>query len=144
MAKKIPISQSNKSVETNPFKRLLLEQWQDISAPIRPSEEECNLYEEYVKRAAIDGRSKLLILGATPELRDIALRHNLKPVCCDHDIRVWEAMKLFMEESGEEDYFHLDWLEISEDARYDIVLGDGSLNMIPQDSFGLYVKKQPN
>ena len=64
------VSQFDESVEANPFIRLFLEKWQDISAPIRPSDEECNLYEEYVKRVAVDCKSKLLILGATPELRD--------------------------------------------------------------------------
>ena len=55
--------------------------------------------------------------------------------------RVWEAMKFFMGESGEEEYIHLDWLHLSNDVEYDIVLGDLSLNMLPQDSFESYVKK---
>jgi len=144
VAKEILVSQLNESVETNPFIRLFLEKWQDISAPIRPSDEECNLYEEYVERTASDCKSKLLILGATPELRDIALRNNLKPVCCDHDIRVWKAMKFFMKESGEETYIHLDWLHMSIDVKYDIVLGDYSLNMLPQDSLESYIKHTAN
>ena len=89
MAKEIPVSKFSETKETNPFLNLFLEKWQEISAPIRPSHKECSLYEKYIKEvAARNHNSKLLILGSTPELRDMAIRNDLVPVCCDHDIRV--------------------------------------------------------
>lgn len=132
------------SGDLNPFEELFLERWNQIGAPIRPSEEECRLYEEYIRKAAGNHKSKLLILGATPELRDLALHHSLKPVCCYHDIRVWQAMMFFMKHSGEEKFIHLNWLEMSEKDRCDIVLGYYSLNMLPRDSIKPFIEKTAN
>ena len=112
-----------------------------MGAPIKPSKEECLLYEHYVKKSAQSDNSKILILGSTPELRDMALRFFAKPVSCDIDDRIWAAMKFCMKESGEEEFIHSDWLQISEDVKYDIIIGDGSMNMLSECSVGSFIKK---
>lgn len=53
MAKETSIIHLKESHEANPFGSLFLEGWGEISAPIRPSERECNLYEEYLKKIAV-------------------------------------------------------------------------------------------
>jgi len=132
---------SIESNEMDPFARLHVEFWGKMGTPIRPSEAECRIYEEGVRKAAQDKNLKILILGSTPEIRDIVHRYNLEPVCCDIDKRIWGAMTLMRKEPGEEGYIQSDWLEMPEDVQYDVVLGDCSLNMLQSESVEPFIKK---
>jgi hypothetical protein len=140
------MARNNLSSNSNPgqieqFVKGLTVYWKEIGTPIRPSEEECLLYDRLIKEYSDGKSSSFLILGATPELRDIALRHADRPVGCDIDARVWEAMKRFMKESGEEEFIHGDWMDMPENIAYDIVLGDCPINMLPDDFHSPLIKK---
>lgn len=140
MTKKLRLSEVYEG-EIDNFLRNALERWEEFGTPVRPSKDECDLYSYYVKNLTKDRNQKILILGATPELRDIALRHSTRPVVCDIDDRQLEAMAFFMEESGEEKFIQCDWLDIPEDEKYDIILGDASLNMLTAESVEPFVSK---
>lgn len=135
---------SSELSEAESFARMIMKTWERVGTPLRPSEGECRLYEQYVERLAVDKSARVLILGATPELRDIVLRHDLKPVSCDYDNRIWNAMTLMLKESGDEDYIQCDWLQLPENKDYDMVLGDASLNMLPEDLVEPFIKKTAN
>lgn len=140
MAKKKPIPKKE-SDDIDTFVRTALESWKEVSTPIRPSQQECDFYENYVRNFSHDKNKRILVLGATPELRDIALRYSLRPASCDVDSRIWEAMKFLMKEQGEEKFIYCDWLKMSENDKYDIILGDGSINMLSNDDFESFIQK---
>jgi hypothetical protein len=75
----------------------------------------------------------MLILGATPEFRDMALKYGMKSICSEIEKPIWEAMKYFMKERGDEELIHCDWLELPEDRKYDLIIGDGPLNMLSKE-----------
>lgn len=140
MAKENPSANFN-SKEREEFVKLVSGRWKEIGIPIRPSEEECLLYERLINEHTNGNNLSFLILGSTPELRDIALRFAARPASCDISDRIWEAMKHFMEESGEEEFIQCDWLDMPENTAYDVVLGDCSVNMLPDKSFWQLIRK---
>src|SRR4030065_935376 len=77
--------------ETENFIEHFVKRFQQIKPPLRPSETDNEFYEKYAKRCADKG-AEMLILGATPELRDMALRKKILPVSCDLDDNIFEAM----------------------------------------------------
>jgi len=111
----------------------LLERWREVKQPIRPSESELQFYESFVEKVSRRENPEMLILGATPEFRDMAIKHGMKPVCADLEQPIWEAMKHFMKEQGEEEFLLCDWLKLPEDRKFDLVIGDGPLNMLPKE-----------
>lgn len=127
--------------EVDIFARNALEGWEQVGTPIRPSQEEIDFYMNHVESFSDGYNSKILILGATPELRDIALKYGKNRVGCDIDDRIWEVMKIFMKESGKEKFIHSDWLTMPEDEKFDIILGDCSVNMLPSDSVEPFIQK---
>lgn len=116
------------------FLELFLKNWHRIKEPIRASEQENAFYEAVVARASDKKNPTMLILGATPEFRDMGIRHGMKPVSCDLAPPVFEAMKRFMKESGEEEFIHSDWLDLPDDRSYDLIIGDGPLNMLSKEA----------
>ncbi|MBU1694253.1 MAG: hypothetical protein KJ726_09105 [Verrucomicrobia bacterium] len=100
---------------------------------IRPTRELLEVYDRWIARTAERRGARMLILGSTPELRDLALAHGLVPVSCDHSPVIWESMKALMTQRGPEEFLQVNWLEIPEAHPYDLVAGDGSLVMLRPD-----------
>jgi hypothetical protein len=114
--------------------------WQ-TPRPIRPSEAMLAVYERWIRRVAEGRRARMLILGSTPELRDLALALGVLPVACDHSRQIWDSMARLMQHRGDEEFLHCNWLEIPEERPYDIVAGDGSLVMLQPDQIQPMIRK---
>ncbi|MFC2165857.1 hypothetical protein ACFLT2_12790 [Acidobacteriota bacterium] len=119
--------------DNDTFLRGLLERWEVIKVPIRPSEKELQFYEKYVAKISKRENPEILILGSTPEFRDLGIKYGMKPVSVDLEQPIWEAMKHFMKERGEEEFLYCDWLKLPEDRKFDLIIGDGPLNMISKE-----------
>lgn len=117
-----------------------VKRFQQIKPPLRPSEMDSEFYEKFARKFANKG-ADMLILGATPELRDIALKNNILPVSCDLEDNIFEAMTRLMKTSGKEEFIHSNWLDLKEDRKFDLIMGDGSLNMLPADYAEVFMKK---
>jgi len=115
------------------FLKGLLKKWEKTREPIRPSESELHFYESFVTKISGLENPEMLILGATPELRDMGIKYGMKPVCADIEKPIWETMKHFMKEQGEEELILCDWLELPEDRKFDLILGDGPFNMLAEE-----------
>ena len=100
---------------------------------MRPSREELVRYEKAVLEVKPRHSSTALILGSTPELRSLALKHHLETTGCDIDDGVWKALTSLRTVEGEEDFIHGNWLNLPESRRYDFILGDCSFNMLTWD-----------
>ncbi len=107
-----------------------------------PTEEELDVYEKCLIRA-VKGikRPRVLIMGATPELRELALKHDCETVAVDISLPIISAMttKENMAHALDEKDIAMrcDWLAqhyYLEAGSFDAVMGDVVLNNIPADS----------
>ena len=115
--------------------------WSKAHPPLRPSEAELAFYRKWFGLALPGRHGRLLILGSTAELRDMALQRGLRPTCGDMSRRIWEAMRALMNHRGPEDFICGNWLDIPEDQTWDLILGDGSLVMMPPESLDAFLCK---
>lgn len=110
------------------------------SAPL-PTELE--IYENYLKRAIGQRKNpKVLILGATPELRDLCLEHNWTVLAVDVSLKIISAMNQVMvyHKSEKDLIMCCDWLAMDrylKENNFDVILADVCLNNIA-------VEDQPN
>jgi hypothetical protein len=123
------------------FLDLFLEKWATIKEPIRPSKEENRFYEYYIEEISKRDEPQMLILGATPDFRDMAIKRGITPVSADLVPEIFDAMKDWMEEEGEEEFLQCDWLEIPENRKYDLIIADGALNMLSRNALFPYFEK---
>lgn len=111
------------------WKRGLAGVWSKYMPPARPSKSELKIFETYVKKAS--KQSRILILGATPELRDMVLKHKQVPVSAELNPKNFQAFKKLMKHQGREDFIQGNWLKLKKRNEFDFVLGHASFNMLP-------------
>lgn len=102
--------------------------WSRLRAPVRPGPEGLDLYRAQIER--FPGIT-ILVLGATPELVDMALELNAKRVVCvERDPEIMEAMRQLAKKdwTGVEQV-EGDWLQERQDfhSSFDCVVCDGGL-----------------
>ena len=112
--------------------------WKQLPPPTRPSQAAMEVYKQHLRRAKARGEELVLVLGATPELRLLALREGFDVVFVDRDRLMIEAMALLMDCSGvdkaRERCLVCDWLKIPDyQPPFGVVLGDGSLNHLTRE-----------
>lgn len=103
------------------------------------------LYEEYFKKAiGRKKKAKVLILGATPESRDLALKHGHELVTVDINMEViikWGSIMKF-KNHPDEIIVRCNWLNMPLKSSYfDLVMGDGVSNNIPVKKYGEFFKE---
>ncbi len=100
-------------------------------SPAVPSISEQKTYEKFLKQALKNKKDpKVLILGVTPELRDIALKNNCQVVCIDISREMIKIMKPLIKYKGvkKEKIINANWLTVSFPKNsFDLVMGDGTL-----------------
>lgn len=101
--------------------------------PFAPSKNELNFYKKYIvkitKTKALPRRA--LILGATPELRDLAIKFGLESHSVDISKEMMEKFSSLMKFSGHPKDKRLikNWLQMKYPKNYfGIIMGDASLN----------------
>ncbi|MGB9006584.1 MAG: class I SAM-dependent methyltransferase [Candidatus Aminicenantales bacterium] len=109
------------------------QRWAAVTPPMRPSREELVRYEKAILGAKPRDGATALILGSTPELRSLALKHRLESTGCDIDDGVWKALTSLRTVEGEEGFIQGNWLNLPESRQYDFILGDCSFNMLTWD-----------
>ena len=89
----------------------LAKKWQLVKPPIRPSKEDLKIYEKLLKKNKI--RNNILILGATPELRELALKYGKQIVVCDINLNMILAMtELMRHKNKKEIWIKADWVSV--------------------------------
>ncbi len=109
------------------------ERWKKTGVPHRPSVNEQQIYSKFLGEAAERGDDpKMIVLGVTPELRKLGHKHGYQVTCVDFSPMFITAMDILMGEEGEKDIIvRCNWLETPlPRGQYDVVVGDGSMNMV--------------
>ncbi|MDP1833448.1 MAG: class I SAM-dependent methyltransferase [Candidatus Moranbacteria bacterium] len=123
-----------------PWNKQLAKDWKNYPAPVRPGLEMA-IYEKIIKRVLAGNKNpRILILGSTPEFRDLLLKHKITPICCDVNPEVYKALKILMERNGKELFVESDWLDLDDAHRFDLIMGHNVINMIPINKQGLFIK----
>ncbi len=99
-----------------------------------PRQNDLKIYEKFLKQAIKNKKNpKALILGATPELRDLCLKHKCETVAVDVSWNVLVAMHKQMKykNNPKNKVALYDWLQIDKlfkNNYFDVALADASLN----------------
>ena len=111
--------------------------WGRLKPPARPSAGDIAQYEAALRAELAPGRRAVcLILGATPELRSVAHRCGCSVACADSDRSMFESLRSMVHPAGPEEFLCTDWFDLPGGGRFDAVLGDGSVNMVPVERYG--------
>lgn len=117
--------------------------WQHCPSPVRPSAGDIALYERFLKNK--EGEKRILILGATPELRDVAANtENSRVYVADFSSRMLQEMSQFTRNVriSEETWLKCDWLDIPCPAGFfDVILGDLALQQFPPGLEAIFLEK---
>lgn len=103
--------------------------WKWIVGPSRPS-----LSEQCVFDALCDqfpAGSRVLLLGSTPELRDLSYIHQFDTTVVDYNALTHRILQSNMRHPSLETLVVEDWRRMRFNQDFDIVLGDLALNMVP-------------
>ncbi|MDP1884548.1 MAG: hypothetical protein Q8L10_04210 [Candidatus Moranbacteria bacterium] len=101
--------------------------------PFAPSQKEQEFYKKYCERVAKSSSlpKRALILGATPELRDIAIGAGLESVAVDISEEMMKKFSVFMEKQEDvlDKKIIKNWLEMDlPPGHFGLIMGDASLN----------------
>ena len=118
------ISKLNKKAFTQFAKK-----WEKTRPPARPSQGEIRVYNQMIKNLSPKIKTAL-ILGATPELRDLLSRQKIKVSLVDFNINMIKAMSLLIKSKTKEKIFLADWDKKFTDLKFDLIVGDTALNML--------------
>lgn len=106
--------------------------WRKYPPPVRPSRVEQKFYENYiVKTLKKNPKARILILGSTPEFRDLILKHGSTPICCDLNPEVFNTLKSLMKRRGKEKFILSNWLKLKNKNKFDLIIGHQVFNMLP-------------
>lgn len=87
-------------------------------------------------------KAKVLILGSTPEIRDLVKKHGLDITIIDQSREMIENMSALMEYKGLENIVAGNWLSMPfEDNFFDLVLGDAVSNNVSYKELGHFFKE---
>lgn len=110
--------------------------------PSAPSEEELKIIEEHFNKI-IKKRARVLVLGATPGLRDIAIKHNCELTSVDINMDSFFSMNKLMDyKSDKEIIIKGNWLTVPLPNKYfDVILGDHVFNNVSYEEHDALFKK---
>lgn len=119
----------------------IAQRWRNMPVGIRPPQMDIAIYEQAIVETNPQTDATVLLLGSTPELRDLVLRLKLKLTGCDVDVTFWQAMSRLVSAEGEEEFIHSNWLELDPDQQHDLIIGDCPLNMLTWGEIQVLVPK---
>lgn len=103
--------------------------WHLFGPPARPSAREARIFQELAE--ALEPRPRrALVLGCTPELRDVAHGVGIALCCVDRSAGMFGALAALKQEDGPEEFVAGDWRALPDFGEADLVLADGSFNML--------------
>ncbi len=110
--------------------RKVAKEWRKYKPPSRPSTTEVKIYDSYIRK--LPKNSSVLVMGSTPEIRDLAAKYKMNVAICDWSEDVNEALKLLMKnKSSHEAFFEQDWRVMKLGDSFDMVIGDCATTVVP-------------
>lgn len=119
-----------KQIRGTPYWTKLAQWWRKVAPPVRPSKMDIKIYEGFLKRTIGNKeRLKILILGATPEMRDLAAKYRAETTVCDISLEMIMAMCQLMDRkkvNQKEIWVRASWVTAPlRHNYYDVILGEG-------------------
>ncbi len=112
--------------------------WKCAVYPARPSPEEMAEYDSLMKEFA--GKN-LLILGATPEFRDLGANYQCSVTCADINSDMLEGMKQLMSAKNlSETLVQCNWLNMPFSEEFDVAFAEQSINIVPVAEFKTFLR----
>lgn len=109
----------------------LASRWKRLQPPWKPSSERIKIYRELLNKYA-PGR-KTLVLGATPEIRDLLARMKFEVTILDFSPIMVKAMTSLRRIRSKERVVIGDWSTTDISSKYDLIIGDSAVcNLLPQ------------
>jgi SAM-dependent methyltransferase len=121
------------SIAANEKWKIIADNWETLGPTAKPSVEEIELYRAVTMIELADKQNvRALIMGSTPELRDMCSEYFLskmeKVYCVDATEDMYRAMsQLVKTPNPKEEFIHGNWLDLYkliDDSSIDIVYGD--------------------
>jgi SAM-dependent methyltransferase len=114
---------------------VLIKTWgKYVMPPAKPCKGQLKIYDKILKDMARKvERPRSLILGSTPEFRDLCIKNNFKTTACDINPHMIKAMNQLMryKNNPKNIALNIDWLKMKFPKNsYDLVMGDLSLGQI--------------
>ena len=100
--------------------------WTILQPPYKPGSERIKLYKKFFQKYS-PGK-KVLLLGATPELRDMLAKDNCDVTLVDQSSAMLKAMTSLRRTKSKEKIVIKNWLEYHPKEKYDAIFGDTILN----------------
>ena len=118
--------------------------WDKYASPFRLSKNDCDNYLNLINK--IDKNKKILVLGSTPEIREILFRNKYHSFLVDFS---WEMIIRMLSSKHEideskETWIKMNWLNIDKLfslSSFDLILGDLILRNIKSDLQSEFLKK---
>lgn len=107
--------------------------WKKVEPPFCPSKGEVIFYEKAVKKILKRKNPKVLVLGSTPEIRDLLAKYkNLEVYIIDADVPVYRAMTRLMKRKNKQEKLVIgDWLKMPfKKDTFDLSLNHGAFSVI--------------
>lgn len=108
--------------------------WKAMPSPARPSIGEIKIFEKYLQSYSQGNSNKIkvLILGATPEFRDLCNKDRYEVTCIDINKEIYKALTLLQKSVNEKERFiNANWLTFKTSNKFDVIIGDVPTAMFP-------------
>ncbi|MDP1833479.1 MAG: class I SAM-dependent methyltransferase [Candidatus Moranbacteria bacterium] len=118
--------------------------WKGITDPVRPSRDDLEIYDKLL-RTSLGGikKPKILVLGSTPEMRDLAHKYDAEVTIVDINIEMMIAMSELMEHKSnieKEIWIKSGWDAVPLAGNYfDAILGDAVSSNMPWEKSKLWM-----
>jgi hypothetical protein len=100
--------------------------WSHMTPPARPSPKIVDIY-----RQALTGDGhKVLLFGATPEIRSLCHEHGHDLLVADMSKDIYTAVSSLVEVPGAETFINENWMTMSPGDDFSFAMGDGVVNML--------------
>jgi len=125
-------------MKTSQWKEIALF-WSKLKPPLRPSKGEIKIYQKFIQEVLHFSKTKhpqILLLGATPELRESLAKLNYFLTLIDINPLMIKAMtSLLKVKRRKEKIIVDDWLKFNLKEKFDLILGDHIFSNIPYSKY---------
>ena len=111
----------------------LAREWRKFYPPSRPSKSELAVYESYI--GALSKESVSMLMGSTPDIRDMFAREQKKVYVIDWSEHNYNALKYLMKEKNTDNevFISQDWRTMNFDIKFDFIIGDLALLVLTRE-----------
>ncbi len=106
----------------------LAKTWAKVDPPFKPNSNRILLYKKLLKKYALG--KKILILGATPELRDMLAKEKYEVTLIDQSPKMIKTMTSLRKTKSKEKIIIKNWFNYNPKEKFDAIFGDTIFNNV--------------